>query len=182
MQRDFLKSRVLVKTGDITQEKTDAIVNAANSTLLGGGGVDGAIHARGGDKILEECRIIRRNQFPAGLPTGQAVITTGGKLFAKFVIHTVGPIYGMNNNQDAGLLAACYTNSLILAKENKLRTIAFPSISTGVYAYPKNKAAVVSSNAIRKFLAEDEFIEQVKLVFFSESDAEQFIQHQVFEN
>ncbi len=178
--KDFLNSRVIVKVGDITQEKVDAIVNAANSTLLGGGGVDGAIHARGGKRILDECREIRKNKFPGGLPTGEAVITSGGNLPARFVIHTVGPIYGMNKGDDARLLANCYTNSIALAAENDLRTIAFPSISTGAFAYPKSEAAAVSSQAIEKILAQDNRIEQVRLVFFSESDALKFIKHQIF--
>ena len=180
MNKNFVGGRVVVKFGDITQEETDAIVNAANSTLLGGGGVDGAIHSRGGNRILEECREIRKNKFPGGLPTGEAVVTSGGNLAARFVIHTVGPIYGMNNGEDARLLANCYTNSIALAAENDLRTIAFPSISTGAFSYPKAEAAVVSSQAIEKILAQDNRIEQVRLVFFSESDALKFIKHQVF--
>ena len=151
MLHKFLGGKIVVKTGDITAKTTDAIVNAANSTLLGGGGVDGAIHDRGGTTILEECREIRRKDYPKGLPTGKAVMTSGGNLSARFVIHTVGPIYGMNNNNDAVLLADCYTNSLALAAENDLRTIAFPSISTGAFGYPKHEAAQVSSSAIEVF-------------------------------
>ena len=180
MDYEFLNNRVLVKVGDITQEKTDAIVNAANSTLLGGGGVDGAIHSRGGKQILEECREIRRIHFPNGLPTGEAVITSGGNLFARFVIHTVGPIYKMNQGKDAELLANCYKNSLSLAVENNLQTIAFPSISTGAFAYPKHEAAKVSSRAIKDFLSQNELIKQIRLVFFSELDALKFIKHQIF--
>ncbi len=127
----FLNGKVVIKIGDITDERTDVIVNAANSTLLGGGGVDGAIHTKGGVQILEECREIRRTIYPEGLPTGEAVLTDSGNLHTRFVIHTVGPIYGTNGNKDAELLAACYVNSLTLAVENNLRTIAFPSISTG---------------------------------------------------
>ncbi len=176
----FLNNRVIVKVSDITLEKTDAIVNAANSTLLGGGGVDGAIHSRGGSRILEECREIRKNEFPDGLPTGKAVITSGGNLPAKFVIHTVGPIYGMNNGDDARLLANCYENSLRLAAENDLRTIAFSSISTGAFGYPKHEAAAIASKTVGNFLAETDLIEQVNLVFFSEADAVKFIKHQIF--
>lgn len=180
MENKFLEGKVVVKTGDITLEKTDAIVNAANSTLLGGGGVDGAIHAKGGERILEECREIRRADYPNGLPTGKAVMTSGGNLPARFVIHTVGPIYGMNDKNDAALLADCYVNSLELAIENNLRTIAFPSISTGAFGYPKHEAAKVSSNAIRDFLSKTGAIEEIRLVFFSESDAQLFVKHQIF--
>src|SRR5438105_11086863 len=134
--------------GDITKIKADAIVNAANSSLLGGGGVDGAIHRAGGPAILEECREIRRTRFPEGLPTGEAVITTGGKLPALYVIHTVGPIYGEHRGREAELLANCYHNSLTLAVEKNLASIAFPAISTGVYGYPLEEAAEVASKAI----------------------------------
>jgi len=180
MDYEFLNNRVVVKVSDITRETTDAIVNAANSTLLGGGGVDGAIHARGGIQILEECRAIRRDKFPDGLPTGEVVITRGGNLEAKFVIHTVGPIYGQNQNKDAALLANCYKNCLSLAVENNLQSIAFPSISTGAFAFPKHEAAEVSSKAIKDFLSRNESIEQIRLVFFSEPDALKFIKHQIF--
>ena len=178
--KQLLNNRVIVKVGDITQEKTDAIVNAANATLLGGGGVDGAIHSRGGSRILEECREIRKTKFPGGLPTGEAVITIGGNLSAEFVIHTVGPIYGMNGGTDAIFLADCYKNSLRLAVENDLQTIAFPSISTGAFGYPKHEAAAISSKAIENFLALTNRIEQVRLIFFSEADALKFIKHQIF--
>ncbi len=179
--KDFLNGRVIVKFGDITAEKTDAVVNAANSTLLGGGVVDGAIHSRGGKAILEECRRIRKDKFPKGLPTGKAVMTGGGNLLARFVIHTVGPIYGMNGGEEARLLADCYKNSLAIASANDLRTVAFPSISTGAFSYPKHEAAKVSSKAIAEFLAQNESIETVYLVFFSESDAKKFIKHQNFD-
>lgn len=178
--KEFLNGRVLVKVGDITEEKADAIVNAANSTLLGGGGVDGAIHARGGRRILDECQEIRKNRFPQGLPTGEAVITFGGNLATRFVIHTVGPVYRMNRSKDAELLANCYVNSLALAVENRLQTVALPSISTGAFAYPKHEAAEVASEAIEDFLSANETIEQVRLVFFSEADALEFLKHQKF--
>jgi O-acetyl-ADP-ribose deacetylase (regulator of RNase III) len=143
--KNYLNGRVVVLTGNITQEKVDAIVNAANSTLLGGGGVDGAIHEAGGQAILDACREIRRTQYPQGLPTGEVVITTGGNLPARFVIHTVGPIKGIDIANEAEQLANCYRNSLKLAVENDLETIAFPSISTGAYGYPKDEAAEISS-------------------------------------
>ena len=181
MQQEFLNGKVIVKVGDITQEKTDAIVNAANSTLLGGGGVDGAIHQIGGARILEECREIRCTKFPDGLSTGEAVITSGGNLAARFVIHTVGPVYGMNKGKDARLLADCYKNSLALAVENGLQTIAFPSISTGAFHFPKHEAATVSSKTIVEFLERNETISRIHLVFFSESDARKFLNHQSFD-
>ena len=177
---EFLDGRVIVKTGDITEEDVDAIVNAANSSLLGGGGVDGAIHAKGGGRILEECRKIRETEYPKGLPTGEAVMTSGGNLKARFVIHTVGPIYGMNQGKDAKLLADCYKNSLALAVENNLETIAFPSISTGAFGYPKHEAAEVSSAAIKEFLENEGQIKEIRLVFFSEADARTFLKHHSF--
>ncbi|HXG92622.1 MAG TPA: O-acetyl-ADP-ribose deacetylase [Blastocatellia bacterium] len=176
----FLRGRVAVVVGDITGEQVDAIVNAANSSLMGGGGVDGAIHRRGGPQILEECKEIRRAQYPQGLPTGEAVITSGGRLAARHVIHTVGPIYGSHNGREAELLAACYRNSLALAIENNLRTIAFPAISTGVYGYPREAAAAVASRAIQEFLSRDDSISQVRLVFFSPDDAEVFLKSHTF--
>lgn len=180
MNKDFLDSRVIVTVGDITEQETDAIVNAANSTLLGGGGVDGAIHRKGGAKILEECQQIRRTVYPEGLPTGRAVITSGGNLAARYVIHTVGPIYGMNGGRDAELLGDCYRNSLLLAVENNLSTVAFPSISTGAFYYPKHEAARISSQAVKKFLENDSQIKEIRLVFFSNSDAEMFLKHHSF--
>lgn len=179
--KDFLEGRIVVTVGDITEQNVDAIVNAANKTLLGGGGVDGAIHDKGGKTIYEECKKIRETKFPDGLPTGKAVITSGGNLPAKKVIHTVGPIYGMNDGKDAELLADCYRNSLTVAVENNLSTIAFPSISTGAFHYPKHEAAQISSAAVKTFLENNLQITEVCLVFFSESDAKMFIKHQKFE-
>ncbi len=167
-----IRDRILVKVGDITREAVDAIVNAANSSLLGGGGVDGAIHRAGGPAILEACRRIRATTHPEGLPTGEAVITTGGLLPARHVIHTVGPIYGEHGGEEPKLLAACYRNSLALAARHELATIAFPAISTGVYGYPKEKAARVALAAILEALEEHESIAEVRLVFFSAGDAE----------
>lgn len=179
--KDFLDGRIVVTVGDITEQNVDAIVNAANKTLLGGGGVDGAIHDKGGKTIYEECKKIRETKFPDGLPTGKAVITSGGNLPAKKVIHTVGPIYGMNDGKDAELLADCYRNSLTVAVENNLSTIAFPSISTGAFHYPKHEAAQISSAAVKTFLENNIQITEVRLVFFSESDAKMFMKHQKFE-
>lgn len=166
--------------GDITQQDVEAIVNAANASLLGGGGVDGAIHRVGGPEILEECREIRRTRFPNGLPSGEAVITTGGKLPALYVIHTVGPIYGENEGKDGELLANCYHNSLTLAVEKNLTSIAFPAISTGVFGYPPDKAAEVSSTTIENFLSSDRQLQEVRLVFFQARDMEGFLANQQF--
>lgn len=176
----FLNGNVTVTVGDITSADTDAIVNAANSTLLGGGGVDGAIHRIGGSGILDACKEIRRTAYPDGLPTGKAVITTAGNLPARYVIHTVGPIYGQNGDKDAELLAACYTNSLNLAKTHGLNSIAFPSISTGAFYFPKHEAAAVSSVAIKQFLLQDTLIREIRLVFFTLKDAEIFLKNNQF--
>ena len=176
----FVGGRVTVLVGDITKQQVDAVVNAANSTLLGGGGVDGAIHEAGGPRILAECREIRRVRYPDGLPTGEAVITTGGDLPARHVIHTVGPVKGMWGERDAELLASCYRNSLALARQHGLRTVAFPAMSTGIYGYPREAAAAVASRAIAEALARNDTIAEVRLVFVSPRDAEVFIEHQQF--
>jgi len=176
----FLAGRVSALVGDITQQRVDAIVNAANSTLLGGGGVDGAIHRVGGREILEECREIRRSRYVDGLPTGEAVITTAGKLPARHVIHTVGPIYGQHHGREPQLLAACYTSSLLLSAQYGLSTVAFPAISTGVYGYPRAEAAGVASQAIEQFLIADALLDEVRLVFFQPPDLDSFIRHQKF--
>jgi len=178
--RSFLQGRVRIKVGDITKEDVDAIVNAANGTLMGGGGVDGAIHRAGGRTILEACKEIRHVQYPDGLPTGEAVITTGGKLAARHVIHTVGPVYAGGGPEKADLLAACYRNSLALAAAHALASIAFPAISTGIYGYPQKEAASVASRAVEKFLRDDRHLDEVRLVFFAARDAEVFLQHQAF--
>ena len=176
----FLGGRVVLVIGDITRQDVTAIVNAANSTLLGGGGVDGAIHRAGGPEILKECQQIRKTTYPDGLPTGQAVITTGGNLPAKYVIHTVGPIYGEAPEREADLLAACYQNSLLLALQHGVSSIAFPSISTGAFGYPKPEAAQIASKTIRDFLTADQQIQQVRLVFFQERDARVFRDYHEF--
>src|SRR5712691_3936769 len=175
--KKFLNGRVVVKVGDITKEDVDAIVNAANGSLMGGGGVDGAIHRAGGREILEQCKEIRRTRYPEGLPTGQAVLTTAGKMAARHVIHTVGPVYGRGGKEKAELLAACYRNSLALAIEEGLATIAFPAISTGIYGYPLEQAARVSSGTVAEFLKTETSIREVRLVFFSRGDAEIFLEH-----
>jgi O-acetyl-ADP-ribose deacetylase len=152
--------------GDITRQETDAIVNAANSGLMGGGGVDGAIHRAGGPAILEECKIIIVRQ--GRLPTGQAVITTAGKMKAKHVIHTVGPVWRGGGAGEAELLSSAYRESLKLAAENRLSSVSFPSISTGVYGYPVAEAAVVALKAVKEFLSVETSIKNVVFVLFDD--------------
>ena len=143
-------SQIQIIRGDITKQKVDAIVNAANSSLMGGGGVDGAIHRAGGPAILEECKKIIAKQ--GSCPTGEAVITTGGNLPAQFVIHTVGPVWTGGNNGEPMKLASCYANSLRLAVENDVHSIAFPNISTGIYGYPKKQAAEIAAKTVSYLL------------------------------
>jgi O-acetyl-ADP-ribose deacetylase len=150
--------------GDITQQEVDAIVNAANSSLMGGGGVDGAIHRKGGPEILEECRRIRSERYPDGLPTGQAVATTAGRLPARWVIHTVGPVYARSVDRSEEL-ASCHRESLRVADEVGARTVAFPAISTGVYGYPPELAAPI---AIRTVMDAETNVELVRFVLFDE--------------
>jgi O-acetyl-ADP-ribose deacetylase (regulator of RNase III) len=176
----FAGGRVVVTVGDITCEQVDAIVNAANSSLLGGGGVDGAIHRAGGPAILEACREIRRTEYPDGLPTGEAIITTAGNLSARHVVHTVGPVYGKHFGREAQLLAACYLKSLQLAVGHSLVSIAFPAISTGVYGYPSGEAAAIASSAIQDFLTREKTLAEVRLVFFADSHAKIFLSHHKF--
>lgn len=160
--------RIELVQGDITKLHVDAIVNAANSSLLGGGGVDGAIHRAAGPALVEECRALR------GCPAGQAKITRGYNLPAKHVIHTVGPVwYNGTKNEDA-LLASCYRNSLLLAVENNIQTIAFPSISTGAYRFPFDRACRIALNTINSFLRNNTSIQKVLLVSFSDSDHRQY--------
>jgi O-acetyl-ADP-ribose deacetylase (regulator of RNase III) len=178
--KTFLSERVSVLRGNIPDQHVDAIVNAANSTLLGGGGVDGAIHAKGGQEILRACEELRRTRFPKGLPTGEAVMTTGGLLPARYVIHTVGPICRLGQEPDASMLASCYRNSLALAAEKELRSIAFPAISTGAFGYPHERAAPVVSETIQSFLSQKTSVERILLVFFEASDVTVFLKHQRF--
>jgi len=165
-----MAARITLQKGDITKLEVDAIVNAANTSLLGGGGVDGAIHRAGGPAILEACMQIRNKQ--GGCATGQAVITTGGSLPAKFVIHTVGPVWTGGNNNEYKLLANAYRNSLKLAAENNIERIAFPSISTGIYHFPKKLAAAIALAEARKFTAEDVIIKEVIFICFDEENYE----------
>jgi len=162
--------RLVLLRGDITQQEVDAVVNAANSSLLGGGGVDGAIHRRGGPAILEACREVRRTTWPDGLPTGEAVATTGGDLPARWVIHTVGPVYA-GSPDPAAELAACHTNALRVADEVGAHTVAFPAISTGVFGYPPEEAAPVALAAVAGATTE---VEEVRFVLFDEDTLEVF--------
>jgi O-acetyl-ADP-ribose deacetylase (regulator of RNase III) len=153
---------VTLVQGDITAQEVDAVVNAANRTLLGGGGVDGAIHRRGGDAIIEACRRLRATTLPDGLPVGDAVATTAGELPARWVIHTVGPIYS-GRESDVELLASCHTSSLRVADELEAETIAFPAISTGAFGYPVEEAARVAVDAVR---ATQTSVREVRFVLF----------------
>ncbi|NJD61352.1 MAG: O-acetyl-ADP-ribose deacetylase [Deltaproteobacteria bacterium] len=165
MEREFAGRKLQLVPGDITKETTDAIVNAANSSLLGGGGVDGAIHRAGGAAILKECKAIRARQGEC--PTGKAVITGGGRLAARFVIHTVGPVWKGGNRGEEALLASCYRSSLRLAAENGVASVSFPSVSTGVYGYPVKEAARVAIGAVAEFLENEERApELVRFVLF----------------
>jgi O-acetyl-ADP-ribose deacetylase len=166
----------LVK-GDITDIEADAIVNAANSTLMGGGGVDGAIHSKGGSKILEECKRIRSTEWPDGLPTGKAVITSGGNLKAKFVIHTVGPVWFGGFHVEAELLKQAYRNSLKLATSKGLKALAFPSISTGAYHYPIQEASGIALSTVRDYLQKEDKLEKVVFVLFSDTDFEIYVEN-----
>ncbi len=154
--------------GDITKISADAIVNAANTSLLGGGGVDGSIHRAGGPAILDDCRKIREKQ--GGCKVGEAVITTAGDLPAKYVIHTVGPIWNRGKNNEESLLRSAYTNSLQLAVDNGVRTIAFPNISTGVYRFPKDKAAEIALASVNDFLKTTDKIKKVLFVCFDDEN------------
>ncbi len=167
---------ILFIRGDITDMATDAIVNAANSSLMGGGGVDGAIHRKGGPKILEECKRIRTEQWPEGLPTGKSVITSGGNLKAKHVIHTVGPIWRGGTKDEVELLENAYTNSLATAVQNGLYTVAFPSISTGAYGYPIEKASQTAVNAVKAFLETYDRLHEVIFVLFSDRDLKVYVE------
>ncbi|WP_369274343.1 O-acetyl-ADP-ribose deacetylase [Streptomyces sp. R11] len=156
--------------GDITRESVDAIVNAANSSLLGGGGVDGAIHRRGGPAILDECRKLRASRYGKGLPTGQAVATTAGELDARWVIHTVGPVWAATEDRSE-LLASCYRESLRVADELGARTVAFPAISTGIYGWPMDDGARIAVATVR---AAQTAVEEVRFVLFDEAAYEEF--------
>ena len=169
-KNDFLK-HIHVKQGDITKENVDAIVNAANPTLLGGGGVDGAIHKAAGPALLEECRKL------GVCPHGEARITKGYKLKAKYVIHTPGPIYKDGKSGENETLANSYYNSMMLAKKNNLHSISFPAISAGVYGYPKDEACKVAVNTVLGFMAEEEYPVEVYFVLFEKQNYERYIKY-----
>ena len=168
------KERIEIQKGDITKIVADAIVNAANSSLLGGGGVDGAIHRAGGSEILDACRQIRARQ--GSCATGEAVITTAGKLPAQFVIHTVGPVWNGGNKHEATKLARCYANSLRLAAENGVKTIAFPNISTGIYHFPKTAACDIAFETVEAVLNELPEIEKVIFVNFDDENYQLYLE------
>ena len=177
------ETKICLVQGDITEMETDAIVNAANSSLMGGGGVDGAIHRRGGPKILEECKRIRSAEWPDGLPTGKVVITSGENLKARYVIHTVGPVWREGIQDEPELLAEAYRNSLKLAVSQGLRSIAFPSISTGAYGYPIEKASLIAMITVKQFLEETDKLDKVAFVLYSEYDFNIYVERarEVFE-
>jgi len=166
------KTIVCLVQGDITDVNTDAVVNAANPTLMGGGGVDGAIHRKGGPKILEECKRIRATEWPDGLPTGKAVMTAGGNLKTKYVIHTVGPVWHGGTRGEPELLADAYRNSLKLAISKRLKTLAFPSISTGAYGCPIEKASRIALATVKEFLEVEYKLDKVVFVLFTRNDLE----------
>jgi len=170
--KSLLGGRVVVMQGDITRVEADALVNAANSSLLGGGGVDGAIHRAGGPEILEACREIRRTVWPEGLPTGRAVATTAGKLPARYVIHTVGPVWHGGDRGEDDLLVSAYEESLKLARDLGCRSIAFPAISTGVYGFPFERSVPLVCGVLKQYL---DFFDTIILVFFSKQDYETFL-------
>lgn len=168
------KAKICSVQGDITNIQADAIVNAANPTLMGGGGVDGAIHRKGGPKILEECKRIRATEWPNGLRTGKAVVTSGGNLRAKYIIHTVGPVWSGGYRGEPELLAEAYRNCLRLAVSKGLRTIAFPSIGTGAYGYPIGKASRIALVTVKDFLEREDKLEKVIFVLFTRDDLETY--------
>ncbi|MFZ5596187.1 MAG: O-acetyl-ADP-ribose deacetylase [Bacillota bacterium] len=169
MQFNVKNTVITLVKGDITTMDTEAIVNAANSSLLGGGGVDGAIHRAGGPQILEECRQIRARQ--GGCPAGEAVITGGGNLKAGYVIHTVGPVWHGGDRGEDQLLANAYRNSLSLAVDNGIRTVSFPSISTGAYRFPTARAAAIAAQTVKNFVEQEKgALDEVRFVLFSERD------------
>ena len=174
-------AKVSVIIGDITRQEVDAVVNAANRELTGGSGVNGAIHKAGGAEIYRFCEELRATKYPDGLPAGQSAITPGGKLPAKWIIHTVGPKYAQHDGKEAELLASCYRTALELAESHKLESIAFPAISTGVYGYPPEEAAKVASQAVQSSLQGLKSIQEIRFVFFSERELKIFKKNSVLE-
>lgn len=170
------KDRLFIKVGDLTQETTEAIVNAANSSLMGGGGVDGAIHRAGGSQILDECQEIRRTAWPQGLPTGEAVLTHGGYLKAPWVIHTVGPVWKGGAQDEDALLCSAYSNSMETARTKGLKSIAFPAISTGIYGFPAKRAARLVYKTLTEYLETHALPQKVILVFFNQEQRDTFLE------
>lgn len=173
--------QINVVIGDITEQSVAAVVNAANRELTGGSGVNGAIHKVGGPEIYRFCEELRATKYPDGLPAGQSAITPGGKLSAKWIIHTVGPKYGKHEGKEAALLASCYRTALELADSHKLESIAFPAISTGVYGYPAEEAARVASQTVQIALQNLKSIQEIRFVFFSDRDLKIFKMNSVLE-
>ncbi|WP_020613737.1 O-acetyl-ADP-ribose deacetylase [Sediminispirochaeta bajacaliforniensis] len=173
--KSLAEGRIIVCHGDITTFKGDAIVNAANSTLLGGGGVDGAIHRAGGPEILAECKRIRSERLPGGLPPGEAVLTGAGKLPTQKIIHTVGPIWHGGKQGEKETLSNAYRNALRLAADSGVERVAFPAISTGVYGFPKKLAASIVYDTVTDFLRHEQLPHTVFLLFFGREDAELFL-------
>ena len=169
------KATLRLVKGDISNMETDAIVNATNNSLMGGGGVDGAIHRKGGHKILEECKKIRATTWPQGLPTGKAVITGAGNLKARYIIHTVGPVYRGGNQGEPKLLEQAYCNSLKLAAYEGLKSVAFPSISTGAYGYPIEEACHIALKTVKNFLEKEDYLNEVVFVLFSKRALEAYL-------
>jgi O-acetyl-ADP-ribose deacetylase len=171
----FFEGRLIVAVGDITRLSVDAIVNAANSSLMGGGGVDGAIHGAGGPAILQACRGVRSERFPEGMPAGEAVETTAGNLPARYVIHTVGPVWHGGSAGEEKTLESCYVRSLAIAEKLGLHSIAFPAISTGIYGFPRERAAVVVWKTLGAWCAAHELPRSVTLEFYSREDERVFL-------
>ena len=175
MPAKWRNTSVRVVQGDITDQAVDAVVNAANSSLMGGGGVDGAIHGRGGPAILEECEQIRRTEWPRGLPRGRAVITTGGRLRARHIIHTVGPVWRGGRENEEETLADCYRSSLDIARRSGLSSVAFPSISTGAYGYPIEEASAVALKAVKEYVEREGGPAEVIFVLYTKGDQEVYL-------
>jgi len=174
--KEYFGGRLRVLHGDITALEVDAVVNAANSSLMGGGGVDGAIHRAGGPAILEACREIRTRQYPDGLPPGKAVITPGGNLPARYVIHTVGPVWGGGHQDERKILEDAYRNSLTLAEETGIHTLAFPAVSTGVYGFPRELAAPIVFRVMKAHIERKSLPRKIFLVFSSRENARVFME------
>lgn len=174
---DYRNTKISLLQGNIVDQETEAIVNAANTSLMGGGGVDGAIHRAGGPAILQECLAIRKKEWPDGLPTGEAVITKGGNLRAKYVIHTVGPIWYGGTRGEEEKLAACHANSLRVASTKNLKSVSFPAISTGAYGYPISLASKVALNSVKKTLDRNlsPKLEEIRFVLFTISDYSAYV-------